>query len=125
MCSWSGGVIASTKLYAHRGVIPEHWPNRLFSRLWPNLPHVSHSKLERVPFEERAPQFKKWVVVCAACGRKGWSATMDVDAYFATHRMHPNWRRRFEEAYEVLPLDALGRCFDCAAAARISGYAPT
>jgi len=76
--------------------------------------------LERIPFEERHPEFKKWVVACATCGRKGWSATMDVDSYFETHPSPPDWRRQFEDAYEVLPLDAFGRCFACAAAVRIS-----
>jgi hypothetical protein len=75
--------------------------------------------LERIPLEERAPRFKEWVVVCATCGRKEWSDAMDVDAYFATLPSHPDWRRQFEQAYEVLPLDALARCFEGGAAARI------
>jgi hypothetical protein len=73
--------------------------------------------VERMPFEQQAPWFKQWVVACTACGRKGWSATFDVDAYFETQGVHSSWRTRFEEAYEVLPLDDLGRCAECSAAA--------
>jgi hypothetical protein len=86
---------------------------------------VSQSKPERMPFEQQAPWFNQWVVTCRTCGRKGWSASLDVDAYFETHPMHPTWRPRFEQAYEVLPLDELGRCSHCVAAARIAGYAQT
>jgi hypothetical protein len=79
---------------------------------------MSRSKLERLPFEQQAPWFKQYVVVCTACGRKGWSATLDVDAYFGASPMHPSWRARFERAYDVLPLDQLGRCPECSAAGR-------
>jgi hypothetical protein len=70
---------------------------------------MSHSKLGRIPVEEQVTQFRKWVVVCTACGRKGRSETYDR----ALLLVHSNWFDRFERAYEQMPLDELGRCSEC------------
>lgn len=73
---------------------------------------MSHSKLDRLPIEEQATWFKQWVVVCTACGRKGRS----VNFPGLLPAMDEVWQDRWERAYDLMPLDELGRCPECSAA---------
>ena len=75
---------------------------------------MSHSKTDRQPLHERFPELSRWLIACNTCGRIGrdpgtdW-ATFQPDGF-------GSWvREDFTKSYDVLHLDATGRCKDCAA----------
>lgn len=81
---------------------------------------VSHSKTERQPYEERRPKYKKWVVACTSCGRKGRSPSFTPDVM----RPRDMTVAGFLTAYDPLALDECGRCSECSVAARRFASSP-
>ena len=75
-----------------------------------------------MPIEERFPSFRRWIVECSACGRRGltdsvdWDATeSDLPGASGPWGWGPWFKPELQRQYDVLPLDELGRCRVCAA----------
>jgi len=92
-----------------------------------NIPEViamSHSKLTRrgrsLYLEKWNPSAKKYICSCALCGKRGYSpAILEPDFVSAPGKLQDLERYAIREELIktlcALPLDAQGRCEDCAA----------
>jgi hypothetical protein len=81
---------------------------------------VPRGKLDRQPLEERFPSLARYVVTCAACGRRGRDANVDWVNFRPTG--FGSWlTEAVSDWYPILPLDARGICDACVSAERKAG----
>src|SRR5690242_16437393 len=70
---------------------------------------MSRTKLDRLPFEERFPKLKRWIVACSACGRRGRDESLDLERSGIPG--YGGWiKDEFPRHFDVLVLDADGLC---------------
>jgi len=81
---------------------------------------VPHGKIDRQPLEERFPELSRYLVACAACGRRGRDAQVDWEN-FRPARFGAWLDEAVNDWYPVLPLDSRGVCHACASAERKAG----
>lgn len=86
---------------------------------------MSHSKMTKrgrsLYIEKWNSVAKRFINTCSLCGKQGYSPTIDAEGFiFDDARKiadleHRLIRAELAKVFKPLPLDALGRCPDCAA----------
>jgi hypothetical protein len=73
---------------------------------------------QREPLEVMHPRLQKYIVACAACGRRGRDPAVDWDT-FRPPGFGPWIADAVSDWYPILPLDGRGFCHGCASGERI------
>lgn len=78
---------------------------------------VSHSEMTKRGYslyiEKWNPSAKKYINVCAICGKKGYSPVIETDCFCSTAGKIVIYKE-LTKTLSRLSLDKLGRCVDCA-----------
>lgn len=79
---------------------------------------MSHSKMTKRGhshyIESWNPRAKKFICTCVLCGAEGYKPSIEEEG-FADDAERRAILAELKRVYKPLPLDALGRCPDCAA----------
>ena len=85
---------------------------------------MSHSKKTKrgksLYIESWNPSAKRFINTCVLCGAVGYAPTIDQEGFIKdgeagrTNHVHSAIQAELSRVYKPLPLDALGRCPDCA-----------
>ena len=78
---------------------------------------MSHSKTTKrgksLYIDKWNPAAKRFINICAVCGAQGYSPTIDEDGFVCDDARRVICRE-LKSVFKPLPVDALGRCPDCA-----------